>query len=310
MKIILVISNSLFYRNYLNHHVLDDLKKYADVKILGNKDHNDTKNLFDFVCSENPINAILHYIIATTLLFANIDKSKSFTMRVKRRYYPEIINKISFRPILKYIKKLLILIFYKCITSSTFVSKIFILILKKFLRINKSLVNIIDSEKPDLILIPTNGFYSFELDVEHTLHELDKKYISLIDNWDNLSSKTILIYKANHYGVWGEQNRIIAEKIQNINLDMTTSLGTPRYEVYRDTKIKKLFNFKYILYVGSSNKYNEFAVLKILNNVLIKRNINTKIVYRPHPWRDNDEFPALSTLSKVVLDPQMEKQYL
>ena len=125
MKIILIISQNQFYRNYLNHYVLDDLKKYADVKILGNKDADDTKNLFDFVCVENAINAILHYIIATTLLFTSVDKTNSFQMRIKKRYYPEIKNKISFRSILGYIKKLLIFIFYKCIVSSTFVSKIF-----------------------------------------------------------------------------------------------------------------------------------------------------------------------------------------
>ena len=49
MKILLIISNNLFYRNYLNRYVLEDLKKYAEVKILGNKvDANDSKNLFDF----------------------------------------------------------------------------------------------------------------------------------------------------------------------------------------------------------------------------------------------------------------------
>ena len=115
MKIILIISQNQFYRNYLNHYVLDDLKKYADVKILGKKDADDTKNLFDFVCVENAINAILHYIIATTLLFTSVDKTNSFQMRIKKRYYPEIKNKISFRSILGYIKKLLIFIFYKCI---------------------------------------------------------------------------------------------------------------------------------------------------------------------------------------------------
>ena len=104
----------------------------------------------------------------------------------------------------------------------------------------------INREKPDLILIPTNGFYSFELDLEHTLHKLGKKYISLVDNWDNLSSKTILIYKANHYGVWGDQSRIHAWKIQNISPDKTTSIGIPRYEIYKNTKVKKLFQFKYI----------------------------------------------------------------
>ena len=37
MKILMIISNKLFLRNYLNKYVLDDLKKIADVKIIVNK---------------------------------------------------------------------------------------------------------------------------------------------------------------------------------------------------------------------------------------------------------------------------------
>ena len=310
MKIILIISNNLFYRNYLNNYVLDDLKKYAEVKILGNKNGIiDTKNLFDFKCDESKINAFIHWMIVTIVLFSNKNLTKSFQMRVRRRFYPYIENKITVRKILKYIKKYLILIFFKLITRFKFVSNFLIFILKKFLKINKSFAHIIDIEKPNLVLIPTNGFFSFELDMEHTLHKLEKKYISLIDNWDNLSSKNILMYKANHYGVWGEQNRVIAEQVQNINRNKVTCLGTPRYEVYKKLKVNKIFNFRYILFVGSSNRYNEYAVLKNLNDIIIKNKIDIKVVYRPHPWRENFDFPDLSALINIVLDPQMKTQY-
>ena len=310
MKILLVISNNIFYRNYLNRYVLDDLKKYADIKIIGNKKAvNDTKNLVDDVCFENSLNSILHSIISATLMFSNVNKSKSFYFRIDVRYFPQKISKITFRSIARYLKKLIIFAFYKTITYSSFISKIFVSILKKFLTINRSFEDIVNRENPDLILMPTNGYYSFELDIEHTLHKLGKKYISLIDNWDNLSSKTLLVYKANHYGVWGDQNRMHAHEIQNISPDKTTSIGTPRYEIYKNTNIKKLFQFKYILFAGSSNKYDEFAVLKKLNSILSKLNTDIKIVYRHHPWRESDEFPDISILSNVILDPQMEKQY-
>ena len=91
--------------------------------------------------------------------------------------------------------------------------------MKFFLSTNDQLKYIILKEKPDLILMPTNGYFSFELDMEYTLHKLNQKYISLVDNWDNLTTKTILTYKANHYGVWGDQNRIHAKEIQNIEID-------------------------------------------------------------------------------------------
>ena len=157
--------------------------------------------------------------------------------------------------------------------------------------------------------MPTNGYFSFEVDAEYTLHKLGKKYISLIDNLSQVPTKTILIYKANHYGLWGDQTRIHAQEIQNVSPDITTSIGTPRYEIYKNTTSKKLFNFKYILFVGTSNKFDEFTVLVLLNNIFNKLNIDMKIVYRPHPWRESDEFPDISILNNIILDPQMEKQY-
>ena len=35
MKITLIISNNIFYRNYINHFVIDELKKISDLKIIG-----------------------------------------------------------------------------------------------------------------------------------------------------------------------------------------------------------------------------------------------------------------------------------
>jgi hypothetical protein len=310
MKILMIISNKLFLRNYLNKYVLDDLKKIADVKIIVNKKEiNDKKYPDQDSFTENFINSKIHNIILTTLLFANVNKSKSFYFRIKTRYFPQKINKITFRSLARYLKKLILYILFKILTYSNFISKIFISILKKFLTVNKSFEDIINREKPDLVLMPTNGYFSFEVDAEYTLHKLGKKYISLVDNWDNLSTKTLLIYKANHYGLWGDQTRIHAQEIQNISPDITTSIGTPRYEIYKNTTSKKLFNFKYILFVGTSNKFDEFAVLVLLNNIFNKFNIDMKIVYRPHPWRESDEFPDISILNNIILDPQMEKQY-
>ncbi len=310
MKIILIISNNLFYRNYLNKYVLDDLKKYANLKILANKkDVKDTNKLVDIWTEEKKHNSILHYIIATTLMFANVHKSKSFKTRIRRRYIPAKLEKYTLRGLLSYIKKLLIFFFFKTITSSSLISKGFIFILKLLLVKNIKLQDLLIKEKPDLVLMPTNGFFSYELDVEHTLHELNIKYVSLIDNWDNLSTKTLLQYKANHYGLWGEQNRIFAKELQNISPKNTTSLGTPRYEIYKNKNYKKLFNFEYILFVGTSNEFNEYAVLQELNHILVNLKSEIKIVYRPHPWRESQKYPNLQTLSKVVLDPQIADHY-
>lgn len=309
MKILLIISNNYFYNNYLSDDILEELKKLSSIKIISNQELvNDKKKLVTDFIKENYLNKKIHYLIATISMYLNEKKSKSFKYRIETRYFPQKIKYFNFKSVAKYIIKLLSFILLKIISKSEFIAKSIIEFLKFFLTINDQLKYIILKEKPDLILMPTNGFFSFELDMEYTLHKLNQKYISLIDNWDNLTTKTILTYKANHYGVWGDQNRIHAKEIQNIEIDNTTSIGTPRYEVYKKKVIKKLFDFKYILFTGSSNQFDEFKILKKMNHIL-QRSKDIKLVYRPHPWRESDEFPDLKSLNNIILDPQMEKFY-
>ena len=104
MKITLIISNNIFYRNYINHFVIDELKKISDLKIIGSNKVIDKKKKIDFTCNEIKTNKIIHKIIAGIRMFSNTHKSKSFKYRIKRRYMPKKIESFKFRPIAKYLK--------------------------------------------------------------------------------------------------------------------------------------------------------------------------------------------------------------
>lgn len=309
MKIFLLISNNYFYNNYLTKNILQELNKLANIQIISNKELvNDKKKIVTNSIHENDLNKKIHYLIATISMYLNENKYKSFKYRIETRYSPQKIQKINIKSITKFLKKFTSHILFKIIASSEFISKNLILLLKNFLSTNNQLKQLILTQKPDLVLMPTNGYFSFELDMEYTLHQLNQKYISLVDNWDNLTTKTILTYKANHYGVWGGQNRIHAKEVQGIDINDTSSIGTPRYEVYKKKHLKRLFDFKYILFTGSSNQFDEYKILKKMNYILDNTK-NIKLVYRPHPWRESNEFPNLSNLKNIVLDPQIENFY-
>ena len=47
----------------------------------------------------------------------------------------------------------------------------------------------------DLFLLPTNGAHPSEWELERILNNLGSKYISLVDNWDNFSSKNRLTFQ-------------------------------------------------------------------------------------------------------------------
>ena len=87
------------------------------------------------------------------------------------------------------------------------------------------------------------------------------------------------------------------------------SIGTPRFDVYKDkNKYKKIYKFKYILFLGSSALSKEQEVLTLLNNILQNNQSvfrNLKIVYRPHPWRKKDNI-SLNKLNYIILDKQLK----
>ena len=163
----------------------------------------------------------------------------------------------------------------------------------------------------DLFLLPTNGAHPAEWELERLLHKTNKAYISLIDNWDNLSSKTVLRYRANHYCVWGNQSKIHGWEIQDLKFKSMSSIGTPRFETYRGSdSVSSPFNLKnYVLFVGTTVAFDEFKVLQHLNKIINRNNLNTTVVYRPHPWRESNEFPSIDSLEHVVIDEQLKVQY-
>ena len=54
-------------------------------------------------------------------------------------------------------------------------------------------------------------------------------------------------------------------------------------------------------------KKNQFSInisnRKLIQGLFNKLNIDMKIVYRPHPWRESDEFPDISiSPTELVID--------
>jgi hypothetical protein len=142
------------------------------------------------------------------------------------------------------------------------------------------------------------------------------KSILLVDNWDNLSSKSVLWEKPDVLGCWGEQSKEHAIEIQRMPESSVIPIGTPRIDPYFNKRIEALpsnFNFKYILFLGSSVPYDEAGFLKkldyeISNNPEIYQ--GARIIYRPHPLRGGWEAADISKLSATLLDPDVEEAYL
>jgi hypothetical protein len=195
-------------------------------------------------------------------------------------------------------------------------------LLVKRIPLDRDLLGVMRIQRSDLIVIPSSvvDMHSFEL--MRIVNFIGfGKVLLLVDNWDNLSSKSSLILKPDFMGVWGHQSIEFAKNIHGIEPSRITPLGTPRFDVYKnyrrsstltDITGNKLVRFPYILFAGCSVDYDEIEAVRALSVAVSSLSSflpeGTKILYRPHPWGARIRYLQLldeNPLENVFVDPQI-----
>ena len=156
---------------------------------------------------------------------------------------------------------------------------------------NNSLLECIGDEKYDLIVCPVSGFDPDAFDLLDVCTASNIKTLFVVDNWDNVSSKTIYWKKPTHIAVWGEQSLNHAIQIHDFAKKEVSIIGAPRYSNYfkdRNEKSESPTNFPYILFLGTALFFDEYSCLVRLNEIVrLNQGLcpNLRILYRPHPFR-------------------------
>lgn len=147
----------------------------------------------------------------------------------------------------------------------------------------ESLVNL----KPEVVVIPCMA-----TNLEVFLASWYKKYVDpgaidvcLVDNWDNLCSKSTFLLPPTALGVYGRQSQSFASRIHGIPDNQVFIWGSPRYAIYQGYESSYSRKDK-VLYCGTSCFYDEArdilrysqAVSEIIEN-------DIKFLHLPHPWR-------------------------
>lgn len=316
-KVMLLISSELFHRNYVQTGVVAFLaRNYKNLVLLASETISeiDFEKVIKYKLNEQHENR--HYQFLRIISWRYRHLSRSFKFRLIRN------SKFKFEFQLNTKKNSLIAVwsenfnsFKRRIKILTAGSKIFFPIVKYFfdkrLQPAKELLDIISKEQPDLILMPSSAYDPVVVDLIKISKMLSIKSILLVDNWDNISSKSILLDLPDGVTVWGEQTKEHAKNIQNFRDEQISCIGTPRFENYFRLRNKKLyshFDFKYVLYLGQSLPSDEISVVKTLNSLLTSDEFygqGLKLIYRPHPWAVEQGIPDLSDLEAVILDPQI-----
>lgn len=324
-KIVIVLSSDTYVRNYITTDAFRDLyKDHECYFLISNQVKN--LNLLDpkfhvLTYSYDNKSRNLHYKIFNLLMRRYQNKSKSFKFRMKRLDYFESRNFDNSTHLVYFLKLLRRLaLWLKSKVQNEFLSHKYIFpyyfkYLKNSLKVNNELMANIHNIKPSLIIFPSSAHEPESTDLVEIGRMLNIPTLMLVDNWDNLSSKSLLLELPSQVAVWGEQSVQHAIDIQGFKREQITPIGTPRFDeyfFYRNLKLENNFNFKYILFVGTSLEFDEAGALEVLNDVVVKnKNIfqNTKILYRPHPWRQGRDTILDKNLQAVIIDPQLSVQY-
>ena len=323
-KIAVIINSPLYVRNYIETDVLNELTKSYNVSII----LRDGVELADKV----PNAAVFKYSIEESIekyaqdlmnlsMFKYRNRSSSFRFRLERgSVRAALFNILKSGTISNFIINIArfpryaagrIKLKIKMLLTSNQKHQLYL----KNLPISRSLENVLMTTKPDLVLLPSAAYQVEDGVVPKIARNHGIKSFFLIDNWDNLSSKSIILDFPDLIGVWGEQSKKHAIDIQGIPHEKITVLGTPRFDAYfrlRDKQKISNFSFPYVLFVGTSLSFNEAKVLQIIDKEITANQAiygDLKVVYRPHPWRSGVDDIRSFKLQNVIVDPQVSKNY-
>lgn len=330
-RILFIISSDLFVRNYIRTGVIDSLSKKYDVKIVvsGTIFHKDDVEKLEYFAgyyTSDPKGDIRRYNLMDVTRWRYRKKSTSFQFRIMRIFGVRDLNFFSsltqFKAFLLFIKRNLRINSKKnkkilqIIYGNSLIFPFFVFFYKMRLILNKSLEKYVESVKPDLILFPSSAFDPIAYDILEISAKKKVKTVFLIDNWDNLCSKTVFIKKPDCITVWGRQSLEYGVNIQGLKEKQIITIGTPRFNIYYKTLNnlpKSPINGKYVLFIGAAMAVDETGALKELDEELEQNKDiygDLKIIYRPHPWRQGINDFNKSDFKHVELDMQIKDHYL
>ena len=298
-KILLVLDSDLYVRNYIQTGTVNYLNKFYDVEILFSEK---IKNLKEILLLKNikktyKFNQLFENIIYQLndiAIYLNRKKSSSFLLRIENTF-----NKISI------LNK-----FFKLILFNSLFLYIFKKILNFYLYRFNEINNYLLKNDFKLIIFPSSGLDLMSYYLPLITKKSDIKTFFIIDNWDNISSKSYYLEKPSNLGVWGNQSKEHACKIQNFDKKKIFLTGSARFQVYKKNFIyKKIYEFPYILFLGASVLSKEQELLCIIDKIIQNNKKlfkNTKIIYRPHPWRKKHDRVSLDDLDNVIIDKQLK----
>lgn len=310
MRVLVVLSNNGFVRNYMSTDAFQSVEanhkvfylaseKVSPCKKLWNKPHFEGQYYFP------PELASQHFALFNVLMWRNRALSPSFQFRFKRLLHWELLR--YRKGYIRQLKRFAVAYMHKE------TSPLYAMVGRPGeIPVAEQLRDSVLRSRPDLIIYPSSAYDPEGNDIARIGKEHSIPTLFLVDNWDNLSSKTVFWARPDHLGVWGQQSLEQAMQIHGFSADQVTLLGTPRFDEYYSDAPVSPFPFPYVLFVGQAIPFDELTTLREIETELRRKDHGFKVIYRPHPWRQarlcDDRFKQRD-FQHVILDPQLVDSY-
>lgn len=174
-----------------------------------------------------------------------------------------------------------------------------------------------DISQFDVLLIPFAGHTSYVWGNSIWLcKELGIKSVALQENWDNVSSKTVITDQPDIFAVWGTQSKSHLTNIHNISRSEIFVTGSPRFDKYFTEETQPpiavnsfglnqdLTGKKYILLAGTGDGIDDQMLIDETFKAIGLITEPPLIVYRPHPFTrfEHDLDTLIGKFPSIVLD--------
>lgn len=187
----------------------------------------------------------------------------------------------------------------------------------------RNISHLLKESNPDCIIV-SNPFWVEEPIVALEAIKLKIPVISLIPSWDNITTKSRMIYQSDAFGVWSSIRVNELHKYYPQSLNAPVFLyGTPQYDIFKNPEFivpRKTFYEKYsldenipiILYTLGSPYFisSEITACLAFCRVALQQGLldHYQVLIRPHPIKDFSEFLSLfkevDTRIKIQSDVQ------
>jgi len=154
---------------------------------------------------------------------------------------------------------------------------------------------LLDQYQPDALIHPCvlEGVYINDLIEAASKRSIP--FVTIMNSWDNPSTKRAMVGTPDWLLVWGEQTKRHAVEYVGMRPERAIKFGAAQFDLFRSRATISRTEFcgehnidpvlPVLLYAGSSKESDEFGHLRAIEDAIDAGRVpKMAVVYRPHPW--------------------------